>query len=791
MAGTLVSTTIPNLINGVSQQPYALRLASQAEVQINGYSSVVEGLRKRAGSRFVAKLSSAPAGELFSHVIDRDERERYQVILGNGFVRVYDLMTGQEKTVNAPQGLGYLSAPKPTENFRAVTVADHTYIVNNQIKVEPHPNLVAGRGNKEALLWFKQGSYGTKYELWIDNSYFNYTTPDGSTASHINEIQTSALAARFRDMLINAGLGTYFDIGHQGSLLHIIRKSGLDFTMNCADSQGNTAVAYFKQTVQRFSDLPAVGVDGFQLEIVGDQSSSFDNYYVRFDNQGGRAKGVWVEHIKTGESMGLNDGTMPHVLRREANGNFTFARVEWATRKVGDMDSNPQPSFVSRYIRDIFFHRNRLGLIADENVIFSRAGEFYNFYVTTATAVIDSDPIDVAVSHVKVSILQHAVPFNETLLLFSEQTQFTVSAGDLLTPDSISINQTTEFDCSRHVRPVGVGRNMYFVFGRGNYCGIREYYVDGDTQTNDAVDVTSHVPSYLPANIRSMAASSAENVMAMVSANEPNVVLTYKFLWADGSKQQSSWSRWEFDEGANILAVNFIESNLYMVIRRADGVYLERLDLSQGSTDAGFDFEACLDRKVYNTNTTMAYNAATEETEITLPIAQVDNDNWVFVIGGGDAYRKAGEIIPHRTQGSTIYVKGRVSKFVFGRTFRFRYRFSTFVLKEEARGGGEVAVGEGRLQIRKMAVTYAGTGFFRAIVTPLRRDPYIYPFTGRVIGSASNVIGKIAVETGRFSFPIMAKSDGVTIEVESDKFLPVALLSAEWEALYTIRSRRI
>ena len=42
---TLVSTTIPNLINGVSQQPYALRLSSQAERQVNGYSSVVEGLR--------------------------------------------------------------------------------------------------------------------------------------------------------------------------------------------------------------------------------------------------------------------------------------------------------------------------------------------------------------------------------------------------------------------------------------------------------------------------------------------------------------------------------------------------------------------------------------------------------------------------------------------------------------------------------------------------------------------------------------------------------------------------
>ena len=43
----LVSRTIPNLVQGVSQQPEVLRLSSQATSQINGFSSVVEGLKKR------------------------------------------------------------------------------------------------------------------------------------------------------------------------------------------------------------------------------------------------------------------------------------------------------------------------------------------------------------------------------------------------------------------------------------------------------------------------------------------------------------------------------------------------------------------------------------------------------------------------------------------------------------------------------------------------------------------------------------------------------------------------
>ena len=51
----LVSRTIPNLVQGVSQQPEVLRLSSQATSQVNGFSSVVEGLKKRPPTNYIAK----------------------------------------------------------------------------------------------------------------------------------------------------------------------------------------------------------------------------------------------------------------------------------------------------------------------------------------------------------------------------------------------------------------------------------------------------------------------------------------------------------------------------------------------------------------------------------------------------------------------------------------------------------------------------------------------------------------------------------------------------------------
>ena len=52
----LINHSIPNLINGVSQQPETLRLGSQGEVQENGLASVVRGLEKRPGTEAIKKL---------------------------------------------------------------------------------------------------------------------------------------------------------------------------------------------------------------------------------------------------------------------------------------------------------------------------------------------------------------------------------------------------------------------------------------------------------------------------------------------------------------------------------------------------------------------------------------------------------------------------------------------------------------------------------------------------------------------------------------------------------------
>ena len=94
----LISRTIPNLVQGISQQPEILRLSSQATSQVNGFSSVVEGLKKRPPTNYIAKLTGWSLANAYVHTINRDTSERYIVTVTNGAIAVYNI-AGTAKTV--------------------------------------------------------------------------------------------------------------------------------------------------------------------------------------------------------------------------------------------------------------------------------------------------------------------------------------------------------------------------------------------------------------------------------------------------------------------------------------------------------------------------------------------------------------------------------------------------------------------------------------------------------------------------------------------------------------------
>ena len=211
----LVNTSVPNLIQGVSQQADATRFAGQCEEQENALSSVAEGLKKRPNTRHVGKLlDEAISEESFVHFIDRSDSEKYVIIHDGTHLFAFNTLSGEEASIQVgtniykksftsaeviahndvsvgntttyvatgyPVSSTYLGSVAPLDVLKGLTVADTTFLLNT-IKtvsrkqdangaIERTPEL-----SKKALIFIKQGDYEKEYGITVNAAEASDTT---------------------------------------------------------------------------------------------------------------------------------------------------------------------------------------------------------------------------------------------------------------------------------------------------------------------------------------------------------------------------------------------------------------------------------------------------------------------------------------------------------------------------------------------------------------------------------------------------------------------------------------
>lgn len=560
----------------------------------------------------------------------------------------------------------------------------------------------------------------------------------------------------------------------------------------------NTVGTTFKGSVNLFEELPKPGdpsppASGDVWKVIGYDENSFGAFYVK------RVGSVWEETFGPGTSKGLDETTMPWALVREASGDFTFAPFAYKVRQFGDEDSNPPPSFVGKTIRDIFYYKNRLGVVSDENVVFSAAGDFGNFFRNTVTDLLDSDLVDVAVSSTKVSLLNFAVPFNNNLMLFADQTQFALNVDELLTPGTVSIDTVTDYEMSTKCRPEAIGDDVYFVTETGNYSRIREYFVEDDKNQTEAADITAHVPRYLPRGITTLAGNSNEDVLFALSELNGfrHRIYVYKYFWNEEGKAQSSWSYWELDPSDNILSISVLENQLFAVIQRTDGAYLEKCDFQSGSTAPGLSFDILLDRRVQVVG---SYDLTNTTFTLPYPVpAGTARDNYQLTRGQFFT-GEVGSLIDPTTytwvSDTEVRVPGDESNEVSaGVAYNMRYQFSEQFMKR-----GEIPITTGRLMLRTFTIYFTDTAFFSTNVAPYGNQDNLIEeivpaqlsaFTGKELGAASLILGEPQFHTGSYSFQIYGDSTLAEVALENDTHVQCKIQSAEWEALYHNRARSL
>ena len=644
----------------------------------------------------------------------------------------------------------------------------------------------------------------------------------GGYGGDINDSTTKRIAEAIHDTLTDQAAivdstttpttGKYFTATLNENLIELsvndAQVTNIQYSIVSTDGLADNGLGVIYKEVNSITDLPLYCKNGFVTKVIGGDDTT-DDYYVKFVTKDNIdiGNGYWVETVGFDIVKGYDAETFVHELLLTGENEFTFRPLEVTDRLVGDDATNSLPSFVGNLINNVFFYRNRLGILSNDKVILSEAGLGlkkddgiinYNFFRTTVQTLLDSDPIDLTVATDKITNLRSAVPFQDNLILFSDNTQFSLdTGGQLLSPNTVSISPLTEFDADSTINPRVIGDSVYFPVDKAEYLEMREYLINKNTESYESFTITNAIPTYIPAGIRDLSYSTTQSCVALTSGTDLKTIYIYKFLNLNGKKVQNSWSK--FTVPFDVHGLNFEKDVLTVMMKYVDGsnnclmqtsmTFSTELKEPSSITGNSSNYQSLVDlafQATMNGGSTTSIAIPFPTAGLTLAADASDwaiNDTDYLSL---DAYDSANNELDFS------HINGSVVTLTVGLKYTMNYTFSEFVIKQKNEKF-QTAVNIDH-KLKNIALYYTNTkGDDNKAKFDLVVDSPLILQTD-VSGKHTTTFGideyqNFEAVDGFFSVPLFISSEDVVISLEQPYKYPANFQNANIESIVRDRAK--
>ena len=258
---SIINTTIPSLIGGISQQPDRLKFDGQCKDALNCYGTVKDGLKKRPYARMVKSIieSTDYDENTFIFFIDRTVIERYVGLYSNeNGLKVFNLLTGNEAVVTGSDTYLDTGVLDEDDILKALTVADFTFLLNRSkvvnLDVTDSPALAT-----EAMIFIKQGDFEKDYKITIDGTNFTHTTGPSTNA---NNSDTHKIANQLKNEI---DANPAYVVSRTNNIIKVSRVDTADFTITSSDGIGDRGIEI---PLAESSPEPARSTGGGSLDCI-------------------------------------------------------------------------------------------------------------------------------------------------------------------------------------------------------------------------------------------------------------------------------------------------------------------------------------------------------------------------------------------------------------------------------------------------------------------------------------------------------------------------------------------
>ena len=525
--------------------------------------------------------------------------------------------------------------------------------------------------------------------------------------------------------------------------------------------------------------------------------SDADDYYVKFVPASGDipGQGSWEETHKPGITTDLNPATMPHALIRESDGTFTVRQLSstysdelsWAPRAVGDEESNPNPSFVGQTIKGMVFYMNRLGFLSSDTIVLSQPGSFFDFFVSSAIAVSDADPIDMAASSTKPASLKAALGTPKGLLLFAENSQFLLSTTETaFGPSTVTIKELSQYSYSSEIAPLETGVSILFSTEADTFTKVYEMAVDSVDNRPVVSENTRIVPEYIPPGL-TISASSPNNSLCMFG-DGTNTLYTFKFFNTGNERSLAGWSKWIMPSPVELVAYD--HDTGYFVCRNGTShvlLKMEMLDDPRTSpiTAFGSKFAPRLDHSLLKTQTTVAASPTAGKKIVRFPAGAyvVDKQPTVILTLDGNSTLYRSPEIESDSTGYYITIDSDLADqdFILGIDYTMKVVLPNFFVKQEKRAD--------RKNIPMVENVYLDLYYSGRYTVDIDRKGYDLKSVDLDVTTADIYLANAAAidEITSKQIPVYCRGDFAELTIKTPDPLPASITSYRWEGHYNNR----
>ena len=612
-----------------------------------------------------------------------------------------------------------------------------------------------------------------------------------------------------------------------GLFMHGSDASGVNFLGGAV----NENMSVIGQKAQDIARLPAMCKDGYVAQISNTSDLESDDYYVKFEADNGTSgAGSWEECVRphnfAGTSaadameLGLDPATMPHALVNNRNGTFSFIKLDeatatargnenyWDDRLVGDNNSNPFPTFNGNQIQEIFFHRNRLGLIAGENIILSQPGNYFNFFIVSAISASDDNPIDITVSDIKPAFINHTLPIQKGMLMFSDNGQFLLfTESDIFSPKTARLKKVSSYECDSSIQPVDLGTSVLFTSNVSSHARAFEATILDDDTPPNVLEQTRVVPEFLPKTITKSCNSVPIGIVSYAEKGQKEI-FHYKYYNTGQKREQSAWYTWTLTgtmqhmlyTGGSYFTVTLHGSDYilnrheYVTDANTNRAYV----VGGTSSDIGSPlqtarwFEPCLDSLVEPTSITgtAQTTTASEKTVVGIPYTPTAATNFYLIgISGNDSdgnsiagmVRKADAVGTGTATFNNINIASN-AKVVVGYKYTSIIELPTYYFNK-----GQTNYDlDGELRIAGINFELGVSGPMEFHQDPVYADMDSYvQYESGMLTNASNYNKPPSELHKAVRVPVHKKNDKYTMQIQIPDPFSTALLSASWDGNYS------